>query len=236
MSNSIEDLRRHFVAEKALVFYKNDVKGYAGSYGMPSHLLQMHDILGNELAAGSPVTMDALVELVSIVTPQIKEKVVYLPSEVILHSPINDVLAWWRPADVKTLFFLKNTGIKSGRAPVPPTLFAVHRRKLHVWALKKNERPGPDTSLYHSPYYNVFENGTCMGNMTPPRTEGFGSITEWESLFFNSYFTLASEPKLKGITAKELWRSLISEKKKKFPVSVLKPLKGKVRDIPDILR
>ena len=231
-----EDLQNSWEAQEALIIFKNRNPNY-NCYPTYDHLVMTHRIVGGEIAEGRPITRQSLRDLVQLIMPMLKEDAVYLSPEMLVYSPLNDIMGWWTPASVRNLFFLKNTGIKSGKAPVPPTLFVASGGRLRVWALAKNERPSPKSTLYYSPYFNVYDNGTCMGDMKVPQTTGLQAMRDWEALFFNSAFTLAAEPELKSITAKELWKSLIEKNAKKFPVECLVPVKGmKAGDIANLIK
>ena len=135
MSDFRDDLNNIFRAEQALILYKNEKVDY-NYYPRHEYLLQMHRIMDGKIAEGTPITRQALVGLAAMVTPQIKDEAVFLSPEVLFFSAMNDLLVWWSPGGVRNLFFLKDTGIRSGKAAVPPTLFAVKGKDLHVWALK----------------------------------------------------------------------------------------------------
>ena len=129
--------------------------------------------------------------------------------------------------------FFKIKGLKSGIAPVPATLFAVIKGRLHVWALKTDTRPTLTTPVYFPPYFNVFKDGTCMGNINIPTKSDPLETRLWEDVFFGSVFTNESPPELKGFTGEELWGNLVNTKKK-FPVSCLKKW-GTLKDVLDNL-
>lgn len=235
MSDLINDMKNRFEAEQAIILYKNRRVNY-NYYPYYEYYVALHGVFNGEIAEGRPITKEALIDIVSKFTPLLKDEVSYIPPEVIFYSHMNEFVVWTSPPQIRTLFFHKNTGIKTGKAPVPATLFAVKKKGLYVWALKENSRPILDTPLFHTPFYNVYPHGTCLGNMTVPKRDGIQTIKEWERLFFESAFTSGANPVLKGISGKELWASLIRSDKKDFPVKYLKPFHKKtVKDIPEIL-
>ena len=217
-----------FVADTALIFYKRTrtTNGFMpdGTYLDPTQaFIQRHPIKDGLIAEGQPLTRRQLVTLCSTVLPQIKEPVTLLPENLLAYSPGSGCMMWWAKAKDRSIFFHKEAGIKSGKAPMPAILFLVRRNTLYVWALKQSERPSPETVLYKSPFYNTDANGTCMGNVKTPDKTSLKDIAQWEKLFFGSYFTLHGDPQLRGITPKKLWKGLTASKYNAFPLRHLKP-------------
>lgn len=208
-----------FEAVKALVVYR------LTTYGDATHYVTAHDIMKGNLAEGKPLTKNALVELCSLVMPEIRQTVKFIPENVLAYTPGHDygVMAWWRPPQVRHLYFHRRTGIPSGPAPVPATLFMVRGSEFYVWALDTKERPIPEDKVYHPPFFNILGNGMCMGNMRPPKVVRPIDIDKWEGLFFDSAFTTEAEPLLEGIEASTLWKRLITRKAKRFPMKYLRP-------------
>jgi PRTRC genetic system protein B len=212
-----------FVAEHALIIYrcKENNNGFdEGQSPRPlSHYITQHRIsTTGELLEGMPLTRETLSEICSLVVPGIRN-VDYLPPEVIAYSP-GHALLWWVPAGVKTLFFKGDTGIKSGRHPVPASLLLVLNGNLHTWALATNKRPSPDTELFHSPFFNVYSEGNCcMGNIHLPQSFSPHDIKAWEDTFFGGLLSSDLPPQLNGCTPKKLWTSIYQ--KKQFPVKYL---------------
>lgn len=231
-----EDLKKSFVAEQALIVYKNDGVNY-NEYPPLAHVVMSHRIENGQICEGRPVTREMLLSLAQLALPIVTAQAAFLPENVLFLSQTEDLTVWWVPAQRRNLFFDSSTGVKSGMFPIPPTVFALKGAKLHVWAFKINRRPSPDTQLLTAPYFNQMGGATiCTGSIEKPKTHGVAAIKAWEQLFFDSTFTSAGEPRLKGISAAALWKSLRGEKRT-FPIDRLVPLKGvKVGDIPAILR
>ena len=141
------------------------------------------------------------------------------------------MMAWWRPAQTRHLYFHKSTNIPSGPAPVPAMLFMVQRRGLSVWALDVKERPEPKTRLYHAPFFNTMRDGVCLGNMRLPSTATPADIEKWERTYWRSAFTLDGPPFLKGISGVKLWQQLVGSGRKSFPVKHLRPYGRTVKQI-----
>jgi PRTRC genetic system protein B len=145
----------------------------------------------------------------------------YIPEKVLAYSPGTAIL-WWAPAITRRVFFTNETGLRSGIYPLPATLFLVVSRTLHTWALATTARPEPGTPIYHSPFFNVYEGGTCcMGNIDLPRNASPGDIDDWEKAFFDGACNGHIAPKLQGIDPYELWKSV--EGKVEFPKEHLVP-------------
>ncbi len=225
-----------FMPVKTLIVYRrmSDNESCRGSSSSPEFYVSLHNIRDGVVCEGHPVSKKDVYELCKLAMPGIDTVVKYVPENVISYVPFSkySAMVWWMPAGRKSMFF-KIEGLKSGIAPVPATLFTVIRGRLHVWALKANRRPTPTTPVYFSPFFNVFKDGTCMGNMKAPKKTDPLETRRWEDIFFGSAFTNESPPELKGITGNELWSSLINTKKK-FPASCLKKW-GTLNDVLDNL-
>jgi PRTRC genetic system protein B len=220
-----EALKSRFEAVKALVVYRLG--------GQNAYYASMHDIVDGALAEGRPMTQNALVELCALVMPEIKQTVKFIPPNVLAYTPGHDhgLMMWWVPAGVRHLHFHRETGIPSGPAPVPATLFMVRGGSLHVWAMDVKERPEPGTPLYHAPFFNLFGWGMCTGDLKAPKDVKVSDIPRWESLFFDSAFTTDAEPELRGIKPGTLWSRLVKGKGKKFPVRYLAPTGKKIKNL-----
>lgn len=217
------EISGEFVAEQALVVYRYNPGQYdEDAFLRPlDHYITLHRLdAAGRLLEGEPLTRRALSQICSLIMPSISE-VEYLPHQVIAYSP--DHLMWWVPGGKRTVFFSRQTDIKSGRYPVPASLMFVCDRTLHIWALAKNQRPTPDTPVFHSPFFNVHDKGMCcMGNIAlPPQSCTPAQISEWETAFFNGCLTRDLPPKIKGLTPKQLWDSIYE--KIRFPVQHLVP-------------
>ena len=213
-----------FRAEQALILYSR--------HGFQPFITR-HRIEGNHLSEGVPLTREALLALCAIVMPEIKNTVKFLPENVLAYTPGHDngMIMWWRPAQVRLMHFHKRTKMPSGVAPLPAVLFMADGASLRVWALVDNKRPGPNTQLYHPPFFNILGGSSmCMGNMKPPKVVRPEDIFKWEGLFFDSAFTTDGQPILRKMDAKKLWRDLINKKAKRFPIKHLAPA-GKVKNL-----
>jgi PRTRC genetic system protein B len=141
-------------------------------------------------------------------------------------------MAWWRPAWPAPMHFtLPALEDLSGEVfPQPPLLFLQVREQIHLFALPKEQRPGPDTPLLLAPYFNYYTDRgwVCWGTGPVPPKEERANLEAWENAFFASAFSHASGAPLKKGTLSDLWRGL--KGKKRFPLGRLKPAGLTVRE------
>lgn len=213
-----------FMPVKTLIVYRksSNSDSYSGRASSPEFYVSLHNIRNGVVCEGYPVSKKDVYELCRLAMPGIDTVVKYVPENIISYVPFSKygAMVWWIPAGSKSMFF-KIKGLTNGIASIPATLFAVIRGRLHVWALKMDKRPTLTTPVYFPPYFNVFKDGTCMGNMQSPKKTDPMETKLWEDIFFGSAFTNESPPELKGITGIELWGSLVNTKKR-FPGFYLK--------------
>lgn len=134
-------------------------------------------------------------------------------------------LVWWRPAWPAPMEFALPAlkGLSGKSLPQPPLLFVRRGTSIHLFALPKDERPGPQTPLLLAPYPNYYpdRNWVCWGSGPIPPEELLDSPEAWESAFFGSAFTHMGGSVLKEGSLVDLWRRLA--RRKRFPVEALKP-------------
>jgi PRTRC genetic system protein B len=206
-----------------LVYRKMPVSDpYSGRTSSPEFYVSLHNIRDGVVCEGHPVSKKDVYELCRLAMPGIDTVVKYIPENILSYAPFSkySAMVWWIPAARKSMFF-NIKGLQSGIAPIPATLFAVIKDRLYVWALKTDTRPTLTTPVYFPPYFNVFKDGTCMGNIQVPKTVDPQETILWEDMFFGSDFTNESPPDLKRLTGEELWGNLINTRKK-FPAFCLK--------------
>lgn len=183
----------------------------------------MHDVAHEEgdvrLGPAQLLTQDMLRTLIAELgqSPEIE----ILPENVIARTA--DVIVWWSPAQIRTMFFTDRGGDKAlrelngKRYPHPPLVFRASGNHLWIRVLRRNERPNPDTKMHMAPYWNCYDNGSvCTGTMRIPQQKSVAAIVEWEQSFFNSAFSHAA-----GVT-----------RHTKYPQGLLamwKGLRGKIR-------
>jgi len=220
---------RQLVAQYALIIYGHENDPRCEEQGSSiDHYVTKHRIGGEGgLLEGAPLTREMLHKICSLVIPSL-QTMEYIPEKVLAYSPGTAIL-WWTSGAHRRVFFAKESGLKSGTYPLPATLFLVVNRMLHTWALETTVRPEPGDHIYHSPFFNVYEGGTCcMGNIDLPRNASPGDISDWENAFFDGACSGHITPKLRGIDPYELWKAI--EGKSKFPKEHLVPC-GTVEDV-----
>ncbi len=202
-----------FEPVNALVVYKNKEPDYESQ--LCRYFVMNHEILANgNIGTGKPLTE----RFINDIMKNRDEKYRYVDEKVVMIS--NNVTVWWKPKSVEYLYFSNKTGIKSGRYPLPPMLFALKETNgyftLFNFALSENHRPVPKALVYHSPLLNVYGDGRCcMGNVGVPKS---CDITAWEKVYFGSICTPDLLPTVNENPIK-LWNGLLD--KTEFPVSKL---------------
>lgn len=147
-----------------------------------------------------------------------------LPDNVLVRTP--DMLVWWRPAQLRKMYFRRDDelGIVNGEVfPQPALVYRASHRELWIRALADDERPTATTALNVAPYYNVNTEGVvCQGTMRSPEEASVAAMPQWEQSFFESEFThiygsghFTQHPD--GVVG--LWRSLAG--RKTFPIKLL---------------
>ena len=150
-----------------------------------------------------------------------------LPTNVLHINPSkNGTVLWFTKTKKVKMFFTESLEIKDGIAEIPAMLWFANKQNLMVFALEKDSRPTEKTSLYHAPFFNIYEDGhVCMGTVDI-NIKNSASIEEfiqsWENYFFNSYFShlLDKHNPVNG-NCVSLWKNLI-ETGSPFPKEVLK--------------
>jgi PRTRC genetic system protein B len=220
---------RHLVAQQALIIYgyEKDPR-YEEAPNSIDHYVTKHRVDGEgNLLEGAPLTRETLHKICSLVMPSL-QTMEYIPEKVLAYFPDTAIL-WWTPGALRRVFFTKETGLRSGAYPLPATLFLVVNRTLHTWALSTTARPEPTIPIYHSPFFNVYEGGTCcMGNIELPRNASPGDIDDWEKAFFDGACNGHIAPKLQGTDPYRLWKAI--DGKTEFPTGCLVPC-GTLEDV-----
>lgn len=151
-----------------------------------------------------------------------------LPTNVLHINPSADkgVVIWYTKAQQQQLYFVDSLQIPNGIAYVPPMLWKASKNGLSVFALKSDRRPTEKTKMYHTPYFNIYEDGkVCMGTVSVDIKKS-ASVEEfvqaWEHYFFNSYFShlMGNHNPING-NCVTLWKNIVNTDKT-FPKVVLK--------------
>lgn len=234
MEDITNNFATYFYPKSALVFYQSDGssdQSYVEHYDM--------DERGNPINA-HPLTVREAKRLAESLYMD-EDKDTMLKSEGILDQNIlsfdskTNKIIWFTKAQFRPLHFSAGLEIKSGNAHTPAMLWMADRSSLYVYALTGNRRPTLNTPLYHSPFFNVYQNGNvCMGSVDieVKETGSIKTITAlWESYFFNSYFThlMSGHNPIDG-NCVMLWKDLV-DSDKLFPHEVLIKNNRKLKDL-----
>lgn len=205
MTNISENFNEQFVPVKAILIYQNQLcvkneygyeadrnaQVYVESYDIGKH--------GKPINA-HPLSVTEMLSLSKLFQSSEELKSLYfkpkglLPANVLyLDAQSEGYAVWYTPPMEKELFFVQDLGIPSGKAHIPALVWKASRNSLYIYALKGKGKPTANTTLYHAPFFNIYENGNvCMGtvNIAIDRyTRLEDLITMWQVYFFNSYFS-----------------------------------------------
>ena len=163
------------------------------------------------LLSGTPLTLDQLSDVAQLAAERTSYSGFVHPRAVYIGP---NTVAWWAPACRRRVWFRHDgeIGERTGETTHPPLLFIARRGKWSVFALRKNERPRPDTRLAIAPYFNVWEGGEiCTGNVDLPERINSDSIDAFDDAFFRSRFTHPNQPRLihRRGGAVRLWLDLL---------------------------
>lgn len=127
-------------------------------------------------------------------------------------------MIWFRPAEVRHIYFSDGLHIPSGKAWVPPILYRTDGKCLEVFALPDDLRPSEVTRLLLAPFHNVDIKGkVCLGSakVKKPGAKTYGNLIQyWEDLFWLSEFShLAGNANPTKTNLALLWKRLMKEKK-----------------------
>jgi PRTRC genetic system protein B len=210
-------------------------------YKSPSQCVAtVHEIMQNEgqpplLLPGKGLSWQGLQDLIVAMTGG-EQASVFLSPGVLVTSLTR--LVWWCPSQVRPIWFKTDNGrlhrLNGCSVTHPNLVFAATAKGLSVWALAEDERPTPQTPLFHAPYFNVWDSGSvCRGNIHLPQLLAPSSIDQFERAFFETNFTHANHPDLtrhpRGHDG--FWRDLRSKRKKRIPRRWLVPTQRTLHSI-----
>ncbi|HZR35159.1 MAG TPA: PRTRC system protein B [Nevskia sp.] len=196
-------------------------------------LLTHHKVLGSgqgarRLGDGTPVAKSHAIDLLCRLSNEGEAE--FLPGNVVCHSPAG--IAWHVPAR-RTRMHWRIGKARIFTVPWPALYFvAGFGHDLRVFALASDERPKPDTKLFHAPIGNVYSDGSlCWGSIeVPPRS--LGSIGAYEDAIYKTAFSHTNTPvnfrgaardKPEGLV--HLWETMHRDKPARFPNTLLLPHK-----------
>lgn len=155
----------------------------------------VHDEEGARLGEAQLATPDMLIRLMVSLGRSVPVEI--LPERVLVRT--TEMIVWWSPAKVRTMFFSDRGGdatmrrLNAKRFPHPALVFKACGRQLSIRALARNQRPTGDSKLCVAPYWNCNDQGiVCVGSMRIPHEKSVKAIDVWEQSFFGSEFTHAA--------------------------------------------
>lgn len=159
-----------------------------------------------------------------------------IPINVLFLNPSESgSLVWFTKSQKIKLHFVDSLGIPSGEARVPAMLWHANKNSLSVFALASDRRPDEKTTLYHAPFFNVYENGAvCMGTVDVSIKHSASKekfMAAWEDYFFNSYFShlMQGHNPING-NCLSIWKELV-DTGKPFPKEVLKKTNKTIKNL-----
>jgi len=232
----MHDFENMYLAQKALVLYRhtsNEHDMYIEAFDMDdrgrpvsAHPLSMEETacLAESLAASAELNTRFLQS-----NGLLPYKVLYMD------SGRRGYVLWYTPEQKTVLYFTKSLGIPCGEAWIPAMLWKADKDHLNVFAVKANRRPDEMTTLYHAPFFNIYEEGkVCMGNVDIEMPENCclqDFIKAWEAYFFDSYFShLVQGHACVKMNIVQLWQEQVSSGKH-FPKEILVKTGKKLKDI-----
>jgi len=202
MKNVSQTFNEQYQPVKALLIYQSAERESDNYERQPTEIyVESYDIgkQGNPINA-HPLSVKEMIALSELLqaTQELKNNFLQckgvLPTKLIyVNTQNNGYAVWHTPPQEVSLFFTDSLGIPSGKAKIPAMLWKATKESVQVFAIKGKAKPTAKTPLYYAPFFNLSQDGrVCMGtvNINIDRQtclEDF--MTQWESYFFNSYFT-----------------------------------------------
>jgi len=202
MKNVSQTFNQQYLPVKALLIYQSVEQESENYERQPTEVyVESYDIgkQGNPINA-HPLSVKEMIALSELLqaTQELKNNFLQckgvLPTKLIyVNTQNNGYAVWHTPPQEVSLFFTDSLGIPSGKAKIPAMLWKATKESVQVFAIKGKAKPTAKTPLYYAPFFNLSQDGrVCMGtvNINIDRQtclEDF--MTQWESYFFNSYFT-----------------------------------------------
>ena len=181
----------HFLPKFAIIGYSQEEDYYNSG-----HYFSYHKIVGANLTAGMPLTKETARNLFRCLEGDlIKFRFKGILPKNLIHFDFkgNLQLIWYVHPKQHTLYFETQTGITSGKYPLPKMIFKLCGNSLQVFALHRKDALNDSTAIFHAPLLNVNGKGNvCMGNASI-EYDGFEFYEDIigfvEQQFFRSVFT-----------------------------------------------
>ncbi|SNZ01441.1 hypothetical protein [Flagellimonas pacifica] len=182
---------QHFLPKFAIIGHSQEKDYYNRGY-----YFSYHNIVGEKLTAGMPLTKDTARNIFSCLEGDLfKFSFKGMLPKTLIHFGFkgNLQLVWYVHPKQYTLYFDAKTGIRTGKYPLPKLVFSLVAKTLSVFALNRSDTLGDSTPLYHAPLLNINARGkVCMGTATVDY-DGFEHYEDImgfvEQQFFRSVFT-----------------------------------------------
>lgn len=218
-----------FRLSQAILFYKNrENSAYATIHGI------QETSSGPIIGCGAPLTRQNLRKWMDALNTD--QSLTFLSDKVLAKN--TNTIVWWTPPAMHQSYFnlsnaekdpkIKNLNKKTVcLLPYPGLIFSYHGSTLSVFATKSKERPTPETELFHAPILNTYKDGKiCLGNAKRPKLNSPTVIEEAEHAVFNTWstHTNSNETTLYKAGLERLWDTLITSKRKSFPLNTLLPI------------
>ena len=211
--------------DSAILLYKSKRDGENKSFAT------VHPIRFNEneepiICPGTPASRKGVAAALRELSED-RIKPALLPAHILARG--NDHLVWYRPAMKRPVWFrCAELGERTAVVPHPATLWLIapDSGQCFVFALRDDQRPDETTRLFQAPYFNVWNTGrVCIGSAGVPQGEDALNPANWETMFYDSWFSHPNTPKL--VRHKEgsyaFWRNLLDGKHRVFPKAKLMP-------------
>lgn len=235
-------LRNALTPDKAVVIYRgpgDPMRGQAEEF-----YLEMHSIIAQgdryTLGPGTPLTRRQTAKLASLaVGRQAGLLSGFLPKARVLYldpAPVSPRIVWWRPPEVRGLIFdEKQSGIPSGKYPLPALVFDLCDRQLSVYAAAE-AAVAPDTLLMKAPLPNIYNDGSvCLGNCKKSEARGDIEVlvASYEDIFYRSQFTHFNHEQVSKVPVIALFKKIAGSAT--FPVEELVHLHDRKITLRDIV-
>lgn len=146
---------------------------------------------GLQIMPGRPLSPEDELSVVNLLQrPEVDGKgLAFLPENILLQDRFSTL--WWVPSSIRPMYLHPANGKRTTVKVRWPTLalYAVNR-KLFIVGLEKDERPTPNTKVFHAPLGNVWNSSqVCTGSAKLPVACDTSSIQGWEEVVFGTGFS-----------------------------------------------
>lgn len=221
MNDLTEALLKSYKPRLAIIAYTPTLEDWNKCY-LESHAI---DAKGR-LLEGKPLKQDTIQEMVDVFfddRQNSQQLTGLIPSNLLKFEILpggHYEMIWYRPQEVRQMFFEDGLKIPNGKAWQPALIYSVSRRDLSVFAITSDERPGENTLLYRAPYHNTNKEGeVCLGSagqgVKKPASRNYkDQMKYWEDIFWLSEFShLAGSKNPTKSNLNLLWKKMLADEK-----------------------